>query len=141
MYFMKNSSENRTSFSGFSFKKAERLSSKKEIDNLFSKGRTFLFYPLKVVFTETGFSEKHPAKVAFAVSKKLFKKAVRRNLIKRRMREAYRLNKYLLEMEANTSQKAIFFIYVGKEIHDFKTIEKAMQRSLDNLAKKTIPNP
>lgn len=138
---MKNSSENSIAGSGFSFKKEERLCSKKEIDKLFSAGNAFLVYPIKVVFTETEFPEKFPAKVAFTVSKKLFKKAVRRNLIKRRMREAYRLNKHLLVSDNFISKKSIFFIYIGKEIHDFKTIEKAMLRSLANLAKKTTPNP
>lgn len=141
MYFMKNSPENSITGSGYSFKKEERLCSKKEIDKLFSAGNAFLVYPLKVVFTEIEFPEKFPAKVAFTVSKKLFKKAVQRNLIKRRMRETYRLNKQMLVSDATSSRKAIFFIYISKKIHDFKTIEKAMQRSLATLAKKTIPNP
>ena len=141
MYFMENTSENTVTNTGFTFKKAERLRSKKQIDKLFSEGKTFLFYPLKVVFTETDFQESYPAQVAFTVSKKLYKKAVKRNLIKRRMREAYRLNKHLLAYAENTSKKAVFFIYIGKEILDFATIEKAMKRSLTGLAKKSIPNP
>jgi ribonuclease P protein component len=138
---MKNLSENRTVNRGFSFKKRERLCSKKQIEKLFSEGKTFLFYPLKVIYDEIDFSEPFPAKVAFAVSKKLFKKAVRRNLIRRRMREAYRLNKHLITPGGTSSKKAIFFIYIGKEVLDFHAIEKAMQRSLAELAKKAIRNP
>ncbi len=138
LYSMKKPSENTTSDFGFSFKKEERLCSKKQIEKLFSAGNTFLFYPLKVVWSEIELPEPLTAKVAFAVSKKLFKKAVQRNLIKRRMREAYRLNKHLLLSNGNSSPKAIFFIYVGKEIPDFRTIEKAMQRSLSELGKKKL---
>ncbi|SHF59491.1 ribonuclease P protein component [Mariniphaga anaerophila] len=104
------------------------------MDKLFSEGETFLFYPLKVVHTEISFQEPFLAKVGFAVSKKLFKRAVRRNLIKRRMREAYRLNKHLLTPDELSTKKAIFFIYVSKEVLSFKTIEKAMKKSLSSLA-------
>ncbi len=143
LYFMKKPAGNTTSgtSSGFSFGKKERLCSKKQIDKLFSAGKSLLFYPLKVVYSDIEFPEPFPAKVAFAVSKKLFKKAVQRNLIKRRMREAYRLNKHLLASNENPAKKAIFFIYIGKEIHDFQTIEKATQRSLSALTKKAIPYP
>lgn len=125
----------------FSFKKAERLCSKKQIEKLFSEGNSFLFYPLKVVYIDIDFPEPFPAKSAFSVSKKRFKTAVRRNLIKRRMRESYRLNKHLLTLDDNSSKKAVFFIYIGKEILDFHTIEKAMKRSLIALAKTSTPNP
>jgi ribonuclease P protein component len=138
---MKKFSENIISGRGFSFRKEERLRNKKQIEKLFSEGKTFLFYPLKVIYNEIEFPEPFPAKVAFAVSKKLFKKAVRRNLIRRRMREAYRLNKHLITPAGTSSKKAIFFIYISKEVLDFHSIEKAMQRSLAELAKKAIPNP
>ncbi|MFW6246341.1 MAG: ribonuclease P protein component, partial [Tangfeifania sp.] len=84
----KNNNNNR-----FTFQKKEKLCSKKQFDKLFADGSSFLVYPLKVVFIETELSGRYPAQAAFTVSKKLFKSAVKRNLLKRRMREAYRLNK------------------------------------------------
>ena len=125
----------------FSFKKAERLCSQKLIEKLFSEGKSFLYYPLKVVYMDIDSPEPYPAKAAFSASKKRFKKAVQRNLIKRRMREAYRLNKHLLILNDNSTKKAVFFIYIGKEILDFQAIEKAMKRSLIALAKTSTPNP
>lgn len=100
-----------------------------------------MFYPLKIVYIPMELTGSYPAKVAFAVSKKLFKHAVKRNLIRRRMREAYRLNKYLLVSDPNELKKAVFFIYIGKGILDFQTIEKAMKRSLTALAKSIARNP
>jgi ribonuclease P protein component len=132
---MENSSENKQDNTRFTFKKEERLCSKKQIEKLFSEGTSFLIYPLKVIYTNIDFNEPVNAKAAFAVSKKLFKKAVKRNLVKRRIREAYRLNKHILA-ERKSAQTAIIFIYVGKEILDFAAIEKAMQRSLISVSKK-----
>lgn len=117
----------------FTFKKEERLCSKKQFDKLFAEGHSFLVYPLKVVFIETEFESPFPAKAAFAVSKKLFKRAVKRNLIKRRMREAYRLNKPGFYQACNQKKMALIFIYIGKEIHGSPRIEKAMKTALSRL--------
>ena len=65
--------------SGFSFQKEERLCSKKAIDHLFTKGSSFLTFPLKIVYVETTLPILFPAQAAFAVSKKSLKRAVRRN--------------------------------------------------------------
>lgn len=125
----------------FRFKKEERLCSKIMIEKLFTEGTSFLVYPFKVVYIEIDFPGKFPAKVAFAVSKKLYKKAVSRNLIKRRTREAYRLNKHLLSSASTSSKKAIIFIYIGKEILQFPSIEKSMIRIMERLRKNSIQNP
>ncbi|NCB09115.1 MAG: ribonuclease P protein component, partial [Bacteroidia bacterium] len=78
-----------------------------------------------------------PAQAAFAVSKKSFKRAVRRNYIKRLMREAYRLNKPALYQHLEGKhQLAIFFIYIGKDIPDYKLIETAMIKAIKKLIQK-----
>jgi ribonuclease P protein component len=109
----------------YSFNKQQRLCSKKLIDQVFDQGQAVVKYPLKMVFLETQFSEVFPIKVGFSVPKKFQRKAVDRNLIKRRMREAYRLNKHLAVTDLNKSQKqyAVFIIYLSKEKTDFKSIQ------------------
>ncbi len=118
--------------------KEERLNSRKVFEKLFTEGESFLVYPVKVVYLKVEPDPVYHVKVAFAVSKKLFKKAVHRNLIKRRLREAYRLNKHHLQKQNSTL--AIVFIYIGRQIIDYKSIEKAIFRSLDKLQKVTL-NP
>lgn len=125
----------------FFLKKEERLNSRKQIEHLFSGGETFNIYPIKVIYRDSDYPGDFPAKVAFAVSKKLFKKAVDRNLIKRRMREAYRLNKQILLSDDKYSKKDIFFIYTGREITGFANIENSMKHCLSRLLKIKIPNP
>jgi ribonuclease P protein component len=77
-----------------------------------------------------------PAQVAFSVSKKTFKKAATRNLIKRRMRESYRKMKHLLYnfLEAENKQLTFIIVYRGNTIIDFITMENAMKEILDKLS-------
>lgn len=114
------------------FKKEERLCSKKIIDKLFTEGSSFLSYPLKIVYLPIDLPSQYRVQAAFSVSKKNFKKAVERNLLKRKMRESYRLNKYTL-FEESDKQLAIFFIYVAKEIVEYQRIEVAMKKALLRL--------
>ena len=113
---------------GFTLKKEERLCSQKIIGELFTSGESFLAYPLKVVFMKTNIPESYPVQAAFTVSKRNFKRAVKRNLLKRRMREAYRLNKpgFYDELAVKELQLAIMFVYVGKDIPEYPAIEKGM---------------
>jgi ribonuclease P protein component len=116
-----------------SLHKAERLCSKKIIDKLFVEGKSLFIYPVKMVYLEGKLPSGYPAQTAFAVSKKSFKRAVQRNLIKRRMREAYRLNKSGFYDEIGEKQVAVFFIYAGKTISEYRLIETAIKKGIKKL--------
>lgn len=134
----KDSQKIETSNRRYTFKKEERLCSKKVIEKLFSGGKSFLFFPLKIVYLNTELPTKNKIQIGFSVSKKNFKKAVQRNYLKRRMREAYRLNKHLLTEKEIETQMAIFVIFIGKEISNYKTIEQAMKKALANCSKTNL---
>lgn len=114
------------------FTKSERLCSKKAIDALFENGRSFYCSPFLIVWAYSFSAIPSPAQVAFSVSKKGFKLAVTRNLIKRRTREAYRKNKSVLYEYLITSDKQIIFtmIYRGKTIPDYQAVENSVKEMI-----------
>ena len=96
----------------YTFPKDEKLTSEKLIKELFDKGSSFYLYPFKVFFMPHPGEDQPSHQVLITVSKKLFPRAVDRNLIKRRMREAYRLNKPFPEVP---KKLVIAYIYSVKE--------------------------
>jgi ribonuclease P protein component len=92
-------------------------------------------FPLRVQFMPAELPEEVPAQVMFSVSKRRFKRAVKRILLKRRIREAYRLNKQpLLDvLNSKNQQIAVAFLFVSKEELDYHTIEKAMKKAIARL--------
>ena len=122
----------------FSFPKKEKLCSQKVIEELFSTGRSFIKYPLRVVFIPREEQPGTPMKVLVSVSKRRFKRAYKRNLLKRRIRESYRLNKHLIFplLEKNSVNIAIAFVYLPTEILPYNEIEKAMITTLESLKTK-----
>jgi len=120
----------------YTFKKEERLCNKKLIDTLFHNGSSFLCYPFKASWLFVDGPQQFPVQVLLSVSKKRFKRAVDRNLIKRRMREAYRLNKqqHLYDLLDSNEKKIVLSLgYIGKEIVASDFMEKKMLRLLSQL--------
>jgi ribonuclease P protein component len=120
----------------YTFKKEERLCNKRLIDKLFHSGSSFLCYPFKASWLLAADEQQVPVQILFSVSKKRFKRAVDRNQIKRRIREAYRLNKQQqLYDQLNTAGKKIVLSvgYIGKEIAPYEVIEKKMLKLLIQL--------
>ena len=114
----------------------ERLKSRKVIEQLFKKGKSFSIFPFRVVWQyQQGSPEILQA--GFTVSTKYFKKAVDRNRIRRLMKEAYRLQKNDLQQCLKNGNKpiAIFIIYVGKELPLYQLISTKMELVIDKLQK------
>ncbi|HFA51865.1 MAG TPA: ribonuclease P protein component [Bacteroidetes bacterium] len=125
----------------FTFKKAERLKSRKVIGRMFKDGKSFGVYPLRLVWLEMEERKsKSPVQFTVSVPKRSFKSAVKRNRLKRKVREAWRLNKnWLYEKLENTdSQIAFMVIYTAKEDLPFEQIEAAMRTINRRFFKKNI---
>ena len=110
----------------YSFRKEERLKKERNIQELFKKGSSFYVYPFKVLLMPHENQEYPFHQVLIAVPNKIFKRAVDRNLIKRRIREAYRLNKAQLP---NTPKLIIGYIYTAKEILLFTEIQEKLVKT------------
>ena len=114
--------------------KSEKLHSFGAIRRLFSEGRGGFVYPFRyVVYAEH--AEEMSAEVLFSTPKKFLKRANKRNKVRRRMRESYRLNKELLLSSNEPRMMQIALIYSSKEIIDYNTIENATKKILELIAK------
>jgi len=121
-----------------SFSKAEHLCGEKRITRLYTQGEAFIAYPMRVVYLLEAKSDSEASSVLVSVPKKRFKRAVKRNRLKRLMREAYRLNKHIMleKLAEKQLQIHISFNYVSDDELDFVTIEKKMKLSLQKLIDK-----
>ena len=117
------------------FGKSERLCSRKIIGTLFENGNIFYNSLFKVVWDKDQNSIPGPAQVVFSVSKRGFRLAVTRNLIKRRMREAYRKNKIALYDHLISHNIRIVFVVIlkGNSVPEYATLEKTMKETINKL--------
>lgn len=117
-------------------KKKERLSVGTDLSRLFASGRYGITDGFRYCYRiGNGLSFN---RIVVSVPKKCFRRAVKRNLLKRRIREAYRLNKNLLPVNAEKGGTDIIFIYRTKDILDFGTIVLSVRNILENLAAKVV---
>lgn len=132
-------------------RKEERLCSKKLIDTLFGTGGSHAMtaYPLKAVYrlidnkTETSVSKEaiveSNVQVLVSVPKKHFKRAVKRNRVKRQVREAYRKHKSFVTLRVNEQtdkQLLIAFIWLSNELMDSVTIEQRVCNLLQRIGER-----
>jgi ribonuclease P protein component len=118
----------------FTLSKGERLRSQKDIKLILQQNNPFFAYPFKCYWGMQPQNEASWHRIAMAVPKHLFKRAVDRNRIKRLIREAYRQNKAIL-YEGSTSQKAdMLFVCVCKEHPSYFIVTQGIKNILQQIA-------
>jgi ribonuclease P protein component len=124
------------------FCKEERLSSRKQIAELFSKGKRLSAEHIRLIYKIRSDTKEANSQIMISVPKKIFKKAVHRNILRRRIREAYRLNKFhfIEYLKKNDLRVEIAFLYSSPEIIEYKKIEMQVVELLNKLANKLPAN-
>ena len=118
--------------------KRERIVSRKLIEQLFSKGssRSTSAFPLRIVFMDKAREEGEAVvQILISVSKRHFKRAVKRNRVKRQIREAYRHYKHILAIRVPEDKSlAIVFIWQADELFDSQQVKRSVRRLLEKVA-------
>ena len=121
--------------------KKERLNSKTLIERLFLGGsKSFPAFPLRVVYmsVEPVEEDMEAASILISVPKKRCKRAVKRNLVKRQVREAYRKNKHLLldALASRNKRLIIAFIWLDNHIHSSAEVEEKVKKLLFHIVER-----
>ena len=124
--------------------KAERLYLRTIIGKLFEGGgKSISAFPLRVVYMPIERNEVAPVSILVSVPKRHFKHAVKRNRVKRQVREAYRLNKHIL-LDALSDKPygvALAFIWLDKELHSSEYLTSKIKSLLGRIADKIQQQP
>ncbi len=120
------------------FPKQERLRSHSIMARLFDRNAkdvfSFLVYPYRIVVLEEENTEECFPEILISVPKRVFKKAVHRNRIKRLTREAYRIQKRLF-----LKKMYIGLLYVGKELITFEEAKRSLHKAFSKLENRNSP--
>jgi ribonuclease P protein component len=121
----------------FKFPKKQKLCSETVIKEMFSSGKSFTTSALRLVWKEDNGKDEVAIKSIIVVPKKKIRLAVKRNIIRRRMKEAYRLHKIELEniLKGKKLQLSIAIIYQKDKILPYKTVDEEIKLILERLSK------
>ena len=117
----------------------EHLKSKRVIEQVYANGASVTSYPLRAIFIEQPQEEQEPtAAILINVSKKRFRHAVDRNLVKRRIREAYRTSKhpFVESLENNGKKMAVAIMYIDNKPSSTEFLKRKMEKLLDAIISK-----
>ena len=119
----------------FKFPKKQKQCNEAAIKEMFSNGESFVIHPIRLVWKEEVNSDAVAIKSIIVVSKKQLKLAPDRNIVRRRMKEAYRLNKTEIEsfLVDKNKQLNIAIIYQNEKILSYKVIEEKIKLILGRL--------
>ncbi len=114
----------------YTLPKQEKLCSLLAIEELFKGGhRSVVAYPIRAVYMPAPTAE---TKIMVSVSKRYFKRAVKRNRVKRQIREAYRLNKHILSpLEGKGFH--IAFLWLSRDLMPSKAVTEKIQNLLQRI--------
>jgi ribonuclease P protein component len=123
------------------FRKHERLCARAVIKELMASGRAVNESPLRLIGKVMPLDPASPAQIAFAVPKRHVPRAVDRNLIRRRLREAYRLNKgrWHQALEQAGVQCAWIVVYQGRTVVPYAAAERKISRAIDRWLLEHVP--
>ena len=124
-------------------KKDERLHYKKEIEQLFTLGHTFVEYPFRIIY-HLADAPAPPVSLLISIPKKRFKRAVWRNRLRRRTREAYRCNKTLLWPHVPPGKSLhLALLYISRETAGYPRSQQKIQDALTRMARiiRRTPTP
>lgn len=117
----------------FRLRKKERLCSKKQIGELFEDSNSFFVYPFRVIWRMTDEQRDFPVQFAISVGKRRIKRAVKRNYLKRRIKEAYRLNKHIITDDLTGKSLDVMLVYMTSDMKEFSDIEPSMVKLLKRM--------
>ncbi|MGL5682116.1 MAG: ribonuclease P protein component [Marinifilaceae bacterium] len=121
----------------YTFSKDERLCSRTALEQLMRDGQSFVAYPFRIVYSVHNEKAEAPAQLAISVGKKRFKRAVKRNAVKRMVREVYRMRKHKLYNAIGEERNMqMLLIYLDSQLPDYDKLGYAMDKLIEKIAKR-----